>query len=620
MSKVGIIEYEKLVNGSKLMYNNENLTSMECDFPLLENGENMFCGCTNMVTLKTSLDSLTSAKNMFSGCSNVETIYFEHLGGDDVTKEILVDFVGSDKLKSIHIGSLGIIDGSILISTGEKRGTFNSVDFPSVTQLEIESMPNLEDGYMMFYKPNFQSFTCDMPSLKSGERMFSGMHKSWAGASEYNYALTDFTCNMPNLVEGNSMFIYGKIKNFDGDLSGLKTGYDMFHDTKLSLQSIENISETIQDISNLDRNNESDWTYTINGEQQIISEDKRGLISICGEIGSSNLKNVQQHFDKITDKGWYVIRNGQVLRDSNYLPINGYIPFYYQYNYSIRIEKLNKNNISAGYYEIYNVDFETTHERYQGYSSDMTCSPNFKVGDAGYWSAQGNGLQPIKGGFSDKSGHTWEEAKTYLDDGSSKEIIHHGFNDYANDVVENGKGVGIVIGIDTNTIKTGKISSIFNGYASAPRGTYKIYVNDIHVANIVDGEETILTENDIYQYNTSVTLIIQRMRKMLLGNRYDTIHKSTLQIVGSRKKGEEGTLTITETPSEGYTSGNVSLTKIVPTNANEDDGSATATLTYTNDNCEGKSCQVEFSVTTTKNDINFEVKNIGGEADRVKIS
>jgi hypothetical protein len=118
-----------------------------------------------------------------------------------------------------------------------------------------------------------------------------------------------------------------------------------------------------------------------------------------------------------------------------------------------------------------------------------------------------------------------------------------------------------------------------------------------------------------------VTLIIYRGKKMVLGGyRYDTIHTSTLQIVGSRKKGEEGTLTITETPSEGYTSGNISLTKFVPINANEDDGSATATLTYTNDNCEGKSCQVEFLLTTTKNDINFEVKNIGGEADKVKIS
>jgi hypothetical protein len=101
--------------------------------------------------------------------------------------------------------------------------------------------------------------------------------------------------------------------------------------------------------------------------------------------------------------------------------------------------------------------------------------------------------------------------------------------------------------------------------------------------------------------------------------RYDTIHVSTLQIVGSRKKGEEGTLTVIETPSEGYTSGNVSLTKLVPTNANEDDGSATATLTYTNNDCRGFSCQVELSVTTTKNDINFEVKDFGGGADRVSI-
>jgi hypothetical protein len=131
-----------------------------------------------------------------------------------------------------------------------------------------------------------------MPSLKSGERMFGGMNKSWAGASEYNYALTDFTGNMPNLVEGNSMFIYGKINNFDGDLSGLKTGYDMFHDTKLSLQSIENISKNIKNISNLNRNIDDDWTYTINGEEVTISKDKRGLISICGAVGSSDLKNV----------------------------------------------------------------------------------------------------------------------------------------------------------------------------------------------------------------------------------------------------------------------------------------------------------------------------------------
>ena len=109
----------------------------------------------------------------------------------------------------------------------------------------------------------------------------------------YKPNFTSFSCDMPNLVEGNSMFIHGKIKNFDGDLRGLKTGYNMFHDTKLSLQSIKNISENIKNISNLNRNNDDDWTYTINGEKQTISKDKRGLISICGGIfGSSDLKNV----------------------------------------------------------------------------------------------------------------------------------------------------------------------------------------------------------------------------------------------------------------------------------------------------------------------------------------
>jgi hypothetical protein len=38
MSKVGIIDYEKLVDGTKLMYNNKNLTSVKCPFPELQNG------------------------------------------------------------------------------------------------------------------------------------------------------------------------------------------------------------------------------------------------------------------------------------------------------------------------------------------------------------------------------------------------------------------------------------------------------------------------------------------------------------------------------------------------------------------------------------------------------
>ena len=44
MSDVGLIEYDKLEDGTRLMYENNNLTSVECSFPNLKNGTEMFYG------------------------------------------------------------------------------------------------------------------------------------------------------------------------------------------------------------------------------------------------------------------------------------------------------------------------------------------------------------------------------------------------------------------------------------------------------------------------------------------------------------------------------------------------------------------------------------------------
>jgi hypothetical protein len=52
MAKIGIIEYEKLVDGTKLMYNNTNLTSVKCPFPALKNGKWMFRGCSFLKTFE----------------------------------------------------------------------------------------------------------------------------------------------------------------------------------------------------------------------------------------------------------------------------------------------------------------------------------------------------------------------------------------------------------------------------------------------------------------------------------------------------------------------------------------------------------------------------------------
>ena len=58
MSKVGIIDCVKLVNGTKLMYNNTNLTDVKCSFPALEDGSEMFSGCSALTNV--SIPDLSS--------------------------------------------------------------------------------------------------------------------------------------------------------------------------------------------------------------------------------------------------------------------------------------------------------------------------------------------------------------------------------------------------------------------------------------------------------------------------------------------------------------------------------------------------------------------------------
>lgn len=66
MSKVGIIEYEKLVDGTRLMYKNTNLVSVECPFPVLKNGTQMFAWCSSLTTFNVSeLPKLENGESMF---------------------------------------------------------------------------------------------------------------------------------------------------------------------------------------------------------------------------------------------------------------------------------------------------------------------------------------------------------------------------------------------------------------------------------------------------------------------------------------------------------------------------------------------------------------------------
>jgi hypothetical protein len=55
------------------------------------------------------------------------------------------------------------------------------------------------------------------------------------------------------------------LEHFSGDLSHLKTGWKMFGDEynpcNLSIESVENIADSIQDIRDMSRDSFSDWHY-----------------------------------------------------------------------------------------------------------------------------------------------------------------------------------------------------------------------------------------------------------------------------------------------------------------------------------------------------------------------
>lgn len=156
-------------------------------------------------------------------------------------------------------------------------------------------MPNLIDGSYMFRASSLKKFEGDLSSLVNGDNMFY-----------FNYALTEFI----------------------GDLSSLKSGYRMFStgDTygghaPLSIDSIEHIANTINDISMLNKYNDNDWVVTFpNNIKESYTMDSylRGALYL-GYDGPFDMGN-GIYYDRIAsamsllmDKGWNVTLNGIVI-------------------------------------------------------------------------------------------------------------------------------------------------------------------------------------------------------------------------------------------------------------------------------------------------------------------
>ena len=144
---------------------------------------------------------------------------------------------------------------------------------------------------------NLTAFTTDLPSLKRGYYMMS-----------HCYALESFDSDVSSLDNAMGMFMdCSSLMHFNGNLSSLTNGYYMFHNCKLNTQSVQNIANSINDVTSLQNGGgPGDNVYKEIG------------------IGINNYSpNSEENtaFNTMASKGWRVCVNGN---DNVYYPEGGY--------------------------------------------------------------------------------------------------------------------------------------------------------------------------------------------------------------------------------------------------------------------------------------------------------
>lgn len=148
-----------------------------------------------------------------------------------------------------------------------------------------------------------------MPNLTNGYHMFTST------------PIVSFSGATPKLASANEMFLScSSLTTFSGDLSSLIYGVNMFKGcSKLSLESIEHIANTINNISVLDKNDDNDWKYiTVGGAapgitpyEQIVHSSNRGILHLANKNGAAQYTNGKTRLGyavhKLQTKGWDVI-------------------------------------------------------------------------------------------------------------------------------------------------------------------------------------------------------------------------------------------------------------------------------------------------------------------------
>lgn len=276
MSKVGIIESEKMTSGVNLMKGNSNLVQVDTDFSNLQNGNGMFNGCSNLSSFKSNLCSLTDGTDMFTGCKldedSIHTIALSinnkntdnpklNLGvnvfvttNDQANRDFdLISHKGWDlTVWCAKDGEEYTTFGTPKYAGCKKVADIRNVDADYLTNDIINSkfidggwrqhLPNLTTGTATFHAcTTIKSFDADLSSLISGQTMFMSCsnltsfnsHLCVMKRAESMFkdctSLKKFNVELPKLNEAVGMFEgCTSLTNFDVELPMLMNGGNMF--------------------------------------------------------------------------------------------------------------------------------------------------------------------------------------------------------------------------------------------------------------------------------------------------------------------------------------------------------------------------------------------------------
>ena len=263
----------------------------------------------------------------YAGCTTIDEV--EAKDANYLSNDI-VGGVWSEHLPDLTNGSTFFqYRGTLTSFTGDLSSLTDGTDmFYSCLKLATftSNLSNLRHGYRMFYNcQKIETFNYKLPSLWNSSKMFLGCDNLTTFTSDmpilengegmFNHAdnLTTFTANMPSLTNGSMMFVScTNLTSFTSDLSSLTNGSHMFTDCKLDTDSVQNIADTINTVTN-----------------------KPSI-----HIGIGNTTPNEQEkaaFNTIASKGWSVYVNGSSTSNkwnpTSITPENGEeittpIPFY----------------------------------------------------------------------------------------------------------------------------------------------------------------------------------------------------------------------------------------------------------------------------------------------------